>query len=258
MIPLTPDYVEELTNIALARELWQPDRNEQRAAVETIFYAAPNWKPIRELFASNPAYPKLKDHIALGTGKKVYHTRQEVEKEFGFLDVADWSIKTTFLRFRRGGCFTGSSLLAHQFAPRRDFGEYVAICPASTWGKWPGRGFDVQDWVACVAFLEAHDLRGVVIGEDEAGIPSSERIIDLRRQTGILDSLEVVKGASGYLGVDTCWSVLAAQLFPAERLCIKATESAQAGNLGNNSATYYAPHHVFSFVRNRIEGPKWK
>jgi len=40
MIPLTPDYAEEVTNISLSRELWQPDRHEQLAAVE-ILLASP-------------------------------------------------------------------------------------------------------------------------------------------------------------------------------------------------------------------------
>jgi ADP-heptose:LPS heptosyltransferase len=68
-------------------------------------------------------------------------------------------------------------------------------------------------------------------------------LINLNQQTDLIVSIEILKGAKGYIGVDSCLSVLAAKLFD-EHLFVKSTDR----HLLRWKHVYYAPKKNFDFI----------
>ena len=225
---------------------------KEREELTEIHYACPAAKEVSLLFRSLPGYPNLKTHVLHPTGDKAHYSRASVEAVTGPLPgVEDWSINRIF---PQGRPFTSSSLLAGRLAdvklPSR---PYVVVSAASTWGRWPGRDLDAEDWKTCLGILEKRDLLGIVLLRERRPVPVHPRLLDWQGRTDICESVEVVKGAVGYLGIDSCWSVLAAKLFPASRMWIKSN----SGHFRDNIRAYMAPHKELSFVSPRLEEPSW-
>lgn len=224
-----------------------------RDALEEIYYACPAAFEIESLFRAMPGFPNLTTHTRLKTGAAAYYTINEVTRKFGAFptDVADWSIRAVFPEHRP---FVGSSLLTKRVSdieiPSR---PYVVICPSSNWGSWADRVLSPADWRACLQFLETHDLLGIVLGRGSGTAPTHERLDDRQGRTTITEAVELLKGAGGYIGIDTCWSVLAAQLFPSHRLAVKSVQ----GHLYRHIRTYYAPYTAFPFVQRKLVTPQW-
>lgn len=225
----------------------------QRARLEAVYYAAPAAEELRQIMAALPGYPRLKAHTILPTGRRTHYTRVTVERVCGRLPkgTEDWSIGRIFPKRLP---FVGSSLLVARVAdPDRPPGPYVVVVPHSTWGQWPDRNFNPADWRACLDFLDARGVYGVVLCRERLAIPDHPRLLDWQGETTILESAELVKGAQGYVGIDSALSVLAAQVFPARRLAVKGHGGWLLGSLYN----YYAPHVEFPFVRPALEAPPW-
>lgn len=213
----------------------------QRAALETIYYACPSVREIMSLFPALPNYPRLKHHIILPTGSKIHHSRDSVDRLFTEVAADDWSIGEAFPRADLK--YNGSSFLAHRVAePPQIDGPYGIIVDVSTFGKMPRRDFDAADWQACLATLEAWGLRSVVLSREPCDIPSHPLLSQM--QLPILQAIEAIKGASGYVGIDSWASILAAKLFPADRLRIKSI----SGNFYKWGHIYTAPRQDFAAV----------
>jgi hypothetical protein len=225
-----------------------------RAALEQAHYAAPAAAELRELMAALPNYPRLRLHRVLPTGRRTHYSRRTVERRHGKLPpgVEDYSIGA---RFPMNLPLVGSSFLAHRVAaPELPPVPYVVLVPHSTWGQWADRNFNPADWAACLAFLDARGLYGVVLCRERLPLPAHPRLLDWQGRTSILESVEVLKGAEGYLGIDSCLSVLAAGRFPATRLAVKGHGAWLLANLPN----YYAPHTAFPFVTRHLTPPAWE
>jgi hypothetical protein len=226
---------------------------EFRASLEAVYYAAPAAKELRELMRDLPGYPRLRHHITLPTGKATHYHQRSVERKTGKMPpgVEDWSIGAIFGRRLP---YAGSSFLAHRLADiGPPPGPYVVVVPHSTWGSWADRNFSDADWRVCLDFLDRHGLTGVVLCRETLPVPSHPRLLDWQGRTTIRESVEVLKAAAGYVGIDSNLSVLAAKLFPPARLSIKG----HGGWLTSNLASYYAPHQTFPFVAPKLEAPAW-
>lgn len=227
---------------------------EFRGELETIYYACPNWRKIKEMFDSLPNFPRLKSHIALRSGQKVYYERAGVEKALGPIpaDVEDWSILPIFPKRLP---YLGSSFLVHRIAkPTPIDGPYVVVVPRSRgFGGWDDRDFNERDWRTCTDFLERRNLRGAVLVSSREPIPDHPRLIDMQGKTSLAESVELLKSAAGYMGIDSCLSVLAAKLFPAQRLSIKSVNM----HASQWATAYYAPWTTFDFVAPRLQEPPW-
>lgn len=227
----------------------------ERERVTTVYYAAPAAAEISALWKALPNYPRLTRHVVLPTGSATLYERAEVERVVGrmlpALGVRDLSIRKQFPLARP---YTGSSLLLKTLAavdvPDR---PYAVVVPHSTWFAPAGRAFDDGDWSRLFAALERHDLVGVVLCRDRVPVPRHPRLVDRQGELSILQSVEVVKRASGYLGIDSWCSVLAAKLFPACRLSIKSTWA----HGWENRLSYWAPRADFPCVNRRLEVPTW-
>ncbi|MEK7557517.1 MAG: hypothetical protein AAB538_06050, partial [Patescibacteria group bacterium] len=220
----------------------------ERLELETIYYACPAAQEIATLFKALPNYPLLLSHVILSSDSKLYRTFQEAEARFGPIPAEDFTL-AAFLKQDRP--YSGSSFLCHSL-PKPKFlctGDYAVICPGSSWGMWPNRTFTQEDWEMTGSFLDDNELFGVVLGKD-LPIPDHDRFIDLTGETTVLESIEILKGAKTYLGIDSWLSVLAAKLF--ENLSVKAVHT----HAYRYQVFYYAPRQVFSFLSPFLRGPK--
>src|SRR5262249_27610517 len=158
-------------------------------------------------------------------------------------DLEDWSIGSTFPRIESGGLsFTGSSFLRHKVADIGRLGlpeRYVAIQPTSPNDRQAGLGwrylavhaarpgddaardFTRADWAWLLRSLRRLDLPGVVLNAGGDPVPDDPRLIDLSGQTSFPESVEVLKGACGFVGIASSLSVLAAQRFDPSVLVVK-------------------------------------
>lgn len=224
-----------------------------RAGLERLYYAAPAAKEMRELMGALPNYSRLQTHIVLPIGNRVHYGRRSVERRHGKLPpgVQDWSVGVVFPRQLP---YVGSSFLAHGVAdPDEPPAPYVVVVPHSTWGRWPDRDFSADDWRTCFDFLDREHLYGVVLCRERLPVPEHPRLLDWQGRTTILETVELVKRAEGYVGVDSCLSCLAAMRFPPERLSIKGFNPFLLAWLG----TYYGPHEAFPFLNRHLQAPAW-
>jgi hypothetical protein len=227
---------------------------EEKERVEAAYYACPKSHLIEPLWARLPNYPRLTKHVHLNTHGAVYFDAEAVRREVGGLPahVADWSIVKVFPR--KPG-YAGSSLLHYPLAAPREIGApYVVVVPRSrAYATWGGRDFDERDWADCLKTLERSGLMGVVVEYDRGPIPDSPLLVDLQGKTRLAEAVELLKGARGYIGIDSCLSVLAAKLFPANRLAIKGVNS----HAYDWAKVYYAPWRSFPFLQPRLAVAAW-
>jgi hypothetical protein len=226
---------------------------ETREQLTEVYYAAPAGQKISGLMRALPprAFPRLRSHVVLPTGIKTYYSKRQVVEAGHELppDCADYSIEAIFPLALPNA---GSSFLRHRVAvPAPLLGPYAVVAPASGWYMPEGRGFSADDWAACMATLEKRGLRGVVFGPPHL-MPNDPRLS--KWEGGLAEAAEVCKSAEAYIGIDTCWSVLAAQLLPAGRLSIKCINPhGQA-----NARSYFAPWTTFEFLSDRIRELPWQ
>lgn len=226
---------------------------EERDQLERVCYASPATREIRALFMALPNYPKLRRHDVLPTGSKSHYIKDTVEADTGrdLARILDWSIA---VEFPKNKTYVGSSFLIHRLAdPPHPGKPYVVVVPHSTWGRWDNRDFSADDWRMCLAILDELDLLGVVLCREKLEIPDHPRLVNWQGKTGILESVEILKRADGYLGIDSGLSVLAAKLFPGNRLSVKSVWS----HCLNWKHVYFAPWMRYDFLQPYLDVTRW-
>jgi hypothetical protein len=228
---------------------------ERRAAVQHITLATRAHKGIHELLGAFPAFPNLKvlSTIQVDWSKVFCFVRREdmeqVEMDRKQLeDAQDWSIYVMFpfieraiLRYQR------SSFVSNKIADIGRFNlppRYIVCNPYSPNDRRSGRDFSENDWEFAQGQAQNQGIPLVVVNVSDDFIPDSPSVINLNRKTSLAESIEVVKGACGYVGIDSCLSIVAAQSLGGEKLLIKSNN----GHLYNNKSIYYAPHKHFNFI----------
>jgi hypothetical protein len=227
--------------------------DDERARLEAVYYACPASGIIRDVWAKLPNFPRLTSHVLMNTGRQVFRNVREVTIH-GYTvpeGTQDWNIGAIFSQ--RRAC-TGSSFVKHKLADARPVpGPYVVIQPVSSWGRWRKRPFKPADWHAVRAFLEGRGLYGVILNQHGSPLPNWPCLIGWQGITTLAESIELLKASQGYLGIDSCLSVLAAKLFPASRLAVKGTRK----HVYDCAWAYYAPHTTFPFLKPNLSPPPW-
>lgn len=173
----------------------------------------------------------------------------------------EWSVAHRFDEIRQGiWKFKGSDFLRYPVAdishlelPER----FVVIqhqTPINSRYLREVRDLHAWEWWNVVRWLEDHDTLGVVLNSSCAEHPpDNPRVIDLIGKTLMCESLEVLKKAHGYIGIDSWLGSFAAQLFPANDFVIRCANPWCL----NNKDLYYAPHKGYGFLKATIgELPK--
>jgi hypothetical protein len=110
-----------------------------------------------------------------------------------------------------------------------------------------------DEWPAVLKRLQDRDSCGVVVGtRSEGALPDSSRLIDLRGKTTILEAVEILKRSSGYIGIDSCFSILASQVHQAKDILIKTNNP----HVIQHACEYYAPHQAVDFITPVIGKPR--
>lgn len=231
-----------------------------RDSLETIYYATSKHVPISNIFKSLPNYPKLKNHIVVWNdftkfwafcSKEEYITKCRqfrLEIENGVLSSEDYSISA---KFPYSMPYNQSSVLTHSLADISKFilpDEFFVICPFSSDKRLKSRDFDQEDWSNVFKILKNANIPGVVINSGKDIIAKNTHLIDLNNKTNILESIEILKKSRGYIGVDSCLSVLAAKLFTHPNILVKSVNE----HLYRWKHLYYAPSTDFQFLSRNV------
>jgi ADP-heptose:LPS heptosyltransferase len=241
----------------MALECFMTD--EERENLRKIYWATRACNSIRPMF--DILYPAAEQEV-LWTNQYeelfAFHSKAEASQEFDVLpedwpEVSDWSIGCKFDEITDGQrTYNGCSLMHKALISQSDFWafklpeNYVVIAPRS--GNdfmMERRDFDSDDWLATLEYLEKHNLVGVVLN-NERDVYIDERLINLTGQTSLMESLEILARSSGYIGIDSCLSVLGAKLDG--HLLVKSRNK----HLYRNQHIYYAPRTDFGFIAPEI------
>lgn len=222
---------------------WSP---RFKNSIKHLYLACRNASLIKEIFSKIFEVP-----ITILWQKRFpffcFHNEQEVRRYFNLPSVQDWSIEVRFPQLNKQ-TFYGSSTLNQTLAECRTFPKpYIIIVPDSP-NQTRDYRMNQNDWNKTIQTLEQQDKLGVILNNGEPSKVQHERLIDLTNQTGILESIEILKKADGYIGIDSFMSILAVQKMDRGNIRIKSTNP----HLYRHKEVYYAPHLTFPFLGETI------
>lgn len=219
----------------LALECFLPA--ETRQNLTEILWATRRGAELAELWGCLPAeaYPSLVRHTVLSpdwSQRHAYLSLGQVFRDFrdlGMVDVEDWSIMERFPQINSGRLTeAGSSFLRYPVAelPAALPPRYY-VCQAHT-PQNPAdhrkmRDFGARDWWGLIGKLRGEGVPAVLLDFDRtAEVPPSEWLVDWRGRTTLAESVEVLKNAVGYVGIDSWLAALACRLFQPPHLLIRS------------------------------------
>lgn len=204
--------------------------------------------------------PNLKDYQffwhCLNSKEKTWAYQRKILATMLEIDpsIQDMVVHHFFSSIKNGmKGFKGSSFVVTHLADIAHLGlpdTYWLIQPHSinSSEQWHFRTFSEEEWQETLRWLRRTNSKGVVIGLQCPRVPVDDSIINLSDKTSIFEGIEIAKKAFGYIGVDSCFSVIAAQVIPAERIYIKSKSRWCYDNL----SVYFAPHRSFEFVHEEV------
>ena len=128
--------------------------------------------------------------------------------------------------------------------------KFYFVTPWSDNQRYPERDLTVKECEAVIRFLENRKTPGVVFNASKDLWPvKSDWIIDLTNKTNMLESVEGIKAACGYLGTSFAFSVIAPKLFLGEDVHIKGPD----GLVTHWYKFYYEPYKNNSSIHRSLE-----
>jgi len=240
--------------------------DEERNAINCIYYATRAFKPCVELFENLPSFPELKMQPILWKDfSKIFcfHDKEQLADKLCayqpnalqqlarklMAPIEDYSIKKIFAEDR---AYTYSSFVKTNLASLKKFNlpaDYFCICPYSNNDKRDlRRDYSSADWGQTLNILKRRGMYGVVINMGQETIPQDPYIINLSNKTNIREAVEVVKQAKGYIGIDTAFSVIAAKVFNPDDIIIKCLNE----HCFRWAPVYFKPLTTFQFLKEKI------
>jgi hypothetical protein len=212
-----------------------------RASLEAVCLPDSDYGFIPSLFGSIPNYPKLTRYIEVCPGhNRQWHNKamllermvvegfrpKDADGTVRLIEAQDWSLDQVFAEYNEGTAlkYNGSSFARHTLAQNPVAGTYYAVCPYAgidVSGCNGGRNFDADDWEATLKHLDDVDLSGVVVGKGDGWVPEHPRLLNMMNKTTLNEALEVVKNATGYIGVDSSMSVMASKTVKQDNFHLK-------------------------------------
>lgn len=234
--------------------------NHQREIIETIFYATRKHKNLKLLFSALNL-PKLKNHIVTWEDYKFWCffrkeeylsilKKQKKEISKNLEQSEDWSIYKKFSEINNNiHVYNNSTFISNKLTDihKYNFNNYICVCPYSNDKRQRNRDFNKTDWENALNIIKQKNKKAIILNEINEYIPECDAI-NLSGKINLLESIEILKKADGYIGIDSCLSVIAAKLFNENDLIIKS----QNRHCFDNKHIYYAPHKSFSFLKKTI------
>jgi hypothetical protein len=218
---------------------------EERDQLETVWYGYnnPQSDALRQAIEANPRYAKVKHR----------YLRYPTE----LLPGVPNTLRDHSILHRK--VFTGSSFLKHNLSdlaylegvlPER-FDFIHPATPVNLPSVRKIRDMGQEEWQAVIDRLEARNTIGVIVNpKGIEDVPQHDRLVDLRGLTTMPQAIEVLKKASGFIGIDSCFAILAAQLFDHEDLIVRTNNP----HVIAHRWSYYAPHEDPGFLVPYIGG----
>lgn len=230
----------ELSHIHGTGDFFQADSywtDAHRRDLTRIYWAARCRESLQPAIEANPAYAHV-EHVAIDVN--------DVHPSFS-------RVPTTYfeagIHHRRR--YTGSSFLAHTLASidRFDLPDRFYFIHPSTPFNFDSvrvhRDMKPAEWGPLTSWLdESPGIVGLVMNSEPGPMPCHPQLIDMQGKTTMPESIEILKRAEGYFGIDSCFAILAAQLFPADRLWVRTRNPW----LLENRWTYYPPHDSYPWL----------
>lgn len=236
------------------------ESREPFAEVGTIYWATRARGPVQPVLET--VYPHIRHHNVFDEFDRdsfpAFYNGDQAQAHFRKklpADVEDWSIEA---KFKENMPYVGSRTLSTPLAkiqkPARRYWVIQHDTPANNEDHRRFRSLDRGDWKYILRMIHEAGVKGVVLNTADATDPPGDpSVIDLRGKTTLAESIEILKAANGYVGIDSWLSILAAQLFPAEALLIRVVNS----HALQNRSTYWAPHKSpMGFVKESLWRPK--
>lgn len=240
-----------------------------RKSFSKIWWASRVQHFIRDIWQLLPNYPKINHHFLWYDWESVFCWNYKTEVSaflssrgihapWHRLPAFVWPLMYPIIRSHQHFWKSESSFLKYKIADISKFNlpnKFYVICPYSSYNKkfnnhlhGGQRDFSHIEWQAVINYLKKRVIKGIVLNIGADWIPDSPVLINLSNKTILSESIEIMKKAIGYIGIDSCMSVLAARLFHASNLYIKSTH----GHCYNWKDVYFYPHKNFSFLRNEL------
>ena len=234
-----------------------------RENLQEIFYASNKNSILQSLFSSLNNYKNLQNHTIVWNDfskfwcfytleeclSKIKNERKQAPR--GLIKSRDLSIYRVFSDIKNKKIsYNGSSFLNQNLANIEKFDlpkNYTILLPFSNDKRSKNRDFDANDWNETFSILRKTNSKGVIINRGSDVVPDNDLLINLSNKTTIQESIEILKFSSGFVGIDSWLSILAAKIFN-NNIQIKSINK----HLYENADCYYAPLTNFSFIKNRI------
>lgn len=241
--------------------------DEERAKISSVYYATIKQPSVEALLCSLPNWPNLKDHVTVWNDFSNFWCFYSLEDCLDKLKIFKKEVPLSLKRARdlsilkifedikaKKLSYNGSSFVNNHLADISHFSldqDYIVVAPFSSDKRIRNRDFDHLDWKKCLLCLKEYKMKGVVINSGPDSVPEDDHLINLSNKTSLMEAVEILKKAKGYLGIDSWLSVLAPKLFDYPFLQIKSRNE----HCYSNAYCYYAPKTDFSFIRKRIVLP---
>jgi len=224
----------------------------EREAVTAIHWATRNRESLLALVPF--VFPNVADHVIERDTWGAAFTREfsvASRAEFPDLDsaVLDWNVRSIVDDVWHGRRkYHGSTVARTQFANISRLklpAEYFVVHPFSENARTEVRDLRVEEWMVTRAYIHGRcDARIVIVNKGGERLPHPAGVIDLTNQLTLLEAIEVTKGASGFIGCASVFSVVAAKVLPEDRLFIKGNKYLRK----YFHWFYYAPHEGNAFI----------
>jgi hypothetical protein len=182
------------------------------------------------------------------------YNRFPIKLNMDITKIKDYSVLTLAHPFVRGERkYHGTKELQVKLAEISGFPlpeKFYFIHPWSDNQRYDERDFTLNECRSVIKFLERRKIKGVVINKSNDPWPvESEWVIDLTNKTDMLESIEILKHAHGFVGSASSFSVLASKFVSQENLVIKTPPSI----LNYWWKFYYAPYRTNEFCHANLE-----
>ena len=166
--------------------------------------------------------------------------------------VVDWNV-TDIVKEVWGGkrTYGASSLISQSLCRIADLDlpeRYCVVHPYSENARTSVRDLSFEEWLAVYDYCRVRKMQIVVVNNGSERFPTLPGVIDMTDKLDLLSAIEVTKGACGFAGSASVFSVVASKKLPKECLFIKGNEILRE----RYSTFYYAPHTSNSFITDDL------
>lgn len=246
---------------------------QMKQSLKKVFWASRVQHFIKGIWDLLPNYPSL-EHEFLWTNWDVVYCFLRRQDVITFLhsnginiarnwnEITEYGLATIYkvAQHHQTKIRTESSFLKYKIVSLENFNlpeVYYCISPYSSYNRKFNshdhnhkRDFEDSDWKSVIRWLSKRNAKGVILNVGEDSCPKHDRLLNLSNKTSLAESIEILKASKGYLGVDSCLSVLAAMLFDIENLHVRSNND----HCYNWKHVYYYPQTNFDFLKNSLEG----